>query len=69
VVVAAVAVLSCSHASDAMPTIEVIFSGSEKPRGVVVGPAGDLFVTESSGLTIICARLLMDAAIPPPEII
>lgn len=45
VVVAIAAVPSCSHASDATPAIKIIFSGHENPRGVVVAPAGGLFVT------------------------
>jgi len=41
--------LSCSYAIAAMPTTKVILSSFENPRGVFVGPAGGLFLTELFG--------------------
>jgi hypothetical protein len=47
-----VVVTDCGRATHRMPNVEGILSGLEAPRGVVVGPAGGLFVTELFGSAI-----------------
>ena len=51
-----------------MPTIKIILSGFENPRGVATVPAGDLFRTGLSGLAINRATLLIDLASFPLEL-
>jgi hypothetical protein len=47
VAVVLVAAAGCGRATATTPTVEVILTGLENPRGVVMGPTGNLFVAEA----------------------
>ncbi len=47
VALALAATTACGPTTATTPTVEVVLSGLENPRGVAVGPAGNLYVAEA----------------------